>query len=303
MADVGDFDFGGCACPAGAPLIFPPGTPGGTDVGDFDFSACACPLAILRAIAISSNVVRVAFAAAPKFISAMGVNDAQNPANYTFAVTVGQATPPVALYIAPALIVGPARGVGNGGAVNERGVDITVDRPLIVGLSYLVTIANVTDPLGVSLGLNTSAGFVGITNVQTTKLPRRLTDLVDLFNSPFDGTFIVDDSGDIAPQSGIDGYKKRVIRRITTPLNAFAFLVGYGVGVKLKKVASLAEISALKTDVIRQVMLEPETASVDASTTINALGVLTIMLNIKTKVGAFVQVGVQASPSGGIVVL
>lgn len=265
------------------------------------------PLTVVRARAVAGQVVRVVFNEEPVHRSASGITDALNPRNYLLTVPGGNAVAPIAVGVDPGMIVGPAVAVGNGtapGAADERGFDVHTDRPLIVGVVYNIAVKGLLPLTGGGLGTPANANFGGIVKLLATSQPPKKTELVDVFNDiTGTGAWKVDDSGDLAIQSGLDGFRKRVLRRLMTPKNAFAFLPNYGVGIRLKQPASVPQVAAFKTDAVQQILLEPEAASVDASANIDAFGVFTLSLLIQTKVGAFVSVGVQASPNGGIVIL
>lgn len=302
MADVGDFeDVPLCECPLGPALSFP-ANPSGTDVGDFEDAPCSCPLAVFGAFALDGQTVRVVYDEAPIFRSPAGLADAMNPSNYVFSIDAGDATAPVPTTVSPILVVGPTRYVGNGGAVGQRGVDVHVDRPFVEGVVYRVTVSNVLSALsGLPLGLlGVSAPFGGI--VLLLQRPRtqrgKPTTNVDVANDVSRGSWFGDDSGDLAPEDAPTGYRKRVFRRLTTPKNAFSFLKGYGVGQQVKGLAKSALVSGLKLDAEQQIMQEPETAKVTVSVVISRLNFITFSVRAWTRVGAFVEMGVQVAPDG-----
>lgn len=86
------------------------------------------PLHVLRALAVAGQVVRVTFDEMPLAQSAAGVNDALNPANYSFLVTQGSGTAPQAIGVDPNAIVGPARGVRGPVAV----IGATFTTPIVI---------------------------------------------------------------------------------------------------------------------------------------------------------------------------
>ena len=101
----------------------------------------------------------------------------------------------------PDMVIGPAYVVGNGGATDERGFDVAVDRQLVVGVTYQVTVRNLQSLAGGSLGTPSSADFPGVTQLHETKLPQRNQDLVDFANPPALGHWVFDKNEDIAPES------------------------------------------------------------------------------------------------------
>lgn len=270
---------------------------GGGDVSDSRSWTVAW---ISGAAAVEGQTVRVVFGDTPTFRSPGGRDDAMNPSNYELSVDAGDATSPGVTTVSPILVVGPTRYVGNGGLLAQRGVDVHVDRALIAGITYRIVVSRVLGAGGSAYD-PASAAFSGIVPLrEIRRTPRgRPSSNVDYGNSPFLGSWRADDSGDVAPQDAASGFRKRVLRRLMTFKDSFAFLKGYGVTARLKELASLAEVAALKVDVERQIRLEPETASVQADTSLSALQVLTVVVRVKTRVGAFVEVGMRIDLAGG----
>lgn len=256
------------------------------------------PIHVVRAQAIEGQTVRVVFDAEPLHQSAVSPADALNPSNYQFAVTVGAGTgAPQPVGVKVAVVEGPTLAVPAG----HWGVDVQVDRPLVVGLSFEVTVATqVRSANGGTLGFPYSAPFVGIVRLAAVQPPPRQLENLDLGNNIVTGAFIVEDGGDIAPQGGLEGYRKRVIRRVTTPKNAWAHLPGYGLLPGLKMPASSKEILALKADAVQQIGSEPETASVDVQVSF-AAQVLTMSIKARTKTGLTLVLGVAQSAAGVVI--
>jgi hypothetical protein len=65
---------------------------------------------------------------------------------------------------------------------------------------------------------------------------------------------------------------------------------------------STRKLGELSQEIVRQVGLEPETATVLPELTLNANGVLFVQLRIKTKKGAFFDLSLQSDTNTGIVV-
>jgi hypothetical protein len=261
------------------------------------------PLTIVRARAIGSQLVRVTFSEEPVHTSGSGQFDALNPANYLLSVDAGQATDPVAVGVEARMVTGPAMGVGNGsgaGVADERGFDVHVDRALVLGITYRITAHAIMSLTGGTMGAPYSASFPGVVRLVVTKQPPRKVDLTDIQNDPFTGGFVVDDSGDLQPESNQTGLRKRMLRRAYTPKNAFAHLRGYGIGLPLKKGFSPAQLQAIKVDLRAQLMQEPEILDADVRITQQA-GVTTFLMIAQTRKGA-VQAGVAISPSGAVVI-
>lgn len=262
------------------------------------------PLSVSRALAVSGRVVRVVFTEAPTFISPSGYADAMNPTNFAFTIDTGTATTPSATSVDDELVEGPTRGVGNGGLTGERAVDVHVDRALIVGVTYRVTVSRVTAAIGGPIGFPTSAALFGVVPLQVTSPSgSRVLPGTDIANSPVVGSWKADDSGDIAPQGPADSYRKRILRRATTPLNAWAHLKGYGTQVRLKEIASLSQQTAYKNDLQRQILLEPETSSCSVQVALTAGAVLIVSIDARTKAGALQDLQMKVNPDGSFQVL
>lgn len=257
------------------------------------------PLSVARALAVSGRVVRVVYTEEPTFISPAGYADSMNPTNYAFSIDTGVATSPSATAVDDALVEGPTRGVGNGGLTDERAVDVHVDRALIMGVTYRVTVSRVTASIGGPIGSPVSAAFFGIVPLQVTSPSgSRVLPGTDIGNSPFLGSWKVDDSGDIEPQGPADAFRKRVFRRMTTPLNAWAHLKGYGCAVRLKEIASLSQQTAYKNELQRQLLLEPETEAAGVQVAMVAGQILIVSVNIRTKKGAVVGLSLKVNSDG-----
>jgi hypothetical protein len=271
---------------------------GGSGFGGFPLGFGG-PISIVRALAVAGQVVRVVYSEEPLHRSAAGALDALNLSNYIFSVPGANATAPTPVGVNPSMVIGPTYGVGNGtGSAAERGFDVAVDRQLIAGVTYLVTVRDVVSAAGGALGSPVSGDFGGVTRLEETRLPMRNQDLVDFACPPSVGHYQVDDSGDIASATPADGTICRVFRRLTTKKDAFRFLRGYGVGLEHKGVASTASLSAMKNDGTAQVKLEPDVAAAAVAVTVQAAGIVLVQARVQTRRGTFVDVGAKVSPAG-----
>lgn len=75
------------------------------------------------------------------------------------------------------------------------------------------------------------------------------------------GTYPVDDTGDVAHDQGLTSYKKRCLRRLSTPKGRHRHLPQYGVGIPqaIKLLARPSVLQALAADAEDQLRQEPET--------------------------------------------
>ena len=275
-----------------------PGGFGGSGFGAFPLGVGG-PLSVVRALAVAGQVVRVVFNQEPLHRSPAGLLDSLSPSNYIFSVPAGNATAPTPVGVSRTVVVGPAYGVGNGvGASAERGIDVAVDRQLIVGITYRVTVRDVQSMAGDALGSPDSADFLGVTRLEETRLPVRNQDLVDFACPPSIGHYLIDDSGDIAVDTPAAGTVCRIFRRVTTKKDAFRFLRGYGTGIDHKGVGSTASMSLVKNDGTAQVKLEPDVADAALAMTIQPTGLTLIQIRARTRRGNFVDIGAKVSELG-----
>lgn len=258
------------------------------------------PIHVVRARAIKGQVVRVAFDAPPLAVSAAGVNDGLNPVNYTVTVVTGQASQPLSVGVDPDPIPGPAAVVLAG----ETGLDVHVDRPLVVGIRYRITVSTqVRGATGGAMGAPYAAEFTGVVLLRALRVTPRRTDLVDIRNDPFVGRFLPTSAGDLQNQGGIDSLRKRILRRLVTPTNAFAHLPGYGLGLRLKDPASIAQLQAFKAEALTQIGQEPEVvaASITVTQEGQAAEVIRVHVSVRTRTGLSVEVGAAFDSSGGVI--
>lgn len=106
--------------------------------------------------------------------------------------------------------------------------------------------------------------------------------VVDLENPQYElpdrvaGTLRVDSSGDYVDHSGVPFLRKLVIRRLMTTPGDFFHLPDYGIGIRLKEPLPMNDLVKLRTEIQRQVLLEPEFDSAQVSVSLATNGVLTI---------------------------
>jgi hypothetical protein len=259
------------------------------------------PISVARALAVAGQTVRVVYTEEPLHLSAAGLLDALNPANYLFEVAQGQGTAPIATVVSGIVVVGPARGVGNGGASAERGVDVSVDRQLALGLVYRVTVSRVHARAGGPLGAPTARTFPGVAAPATSRRPARPRGLVDLANPISTGAWALDGTGDLSVDDPLDGLRKRIFRRLTTPRDAYTFLPGYGEGLSLKEPCSLQQLAQYRGDAEDQIRREPEVADAAVQIAIDGSGVTTVTWTARLRTGGQAAGSFGASPTGFLV--
>lgn len=250
-------------------------------------------LHVLGARAVTSQTVRVALSAEPRHFSPASVTDALNPSNYVFSVDSGIATAPLPVG-AGNVQSGPLLGIPDA----AWGVDVQVDRALVQGIVYRVTLRNAQGRAGEPLGSPVSAPFSGVSKLTIKRQLPRKVDLTDVANSPFGGTYSVDDSGDLGIEGGLQGLRKRALRRASTPKNGFSHLPGYGTFLKLKKNFTQPQVNELRNDLRIQLLQEPEVADAAVSVTQLTTGAIQVVMKMRTKTGAIVEASTTQTPGG-----
>lgn len=246
-------------------------------------------LHVLRVVPIASHVLRVVFNEQPRFKSPSGIQDSRNPANYQVAAIQGVVTDPATGQVAYPMVVGvgsvlavpPAVGLL---AAEERGVDIHVDRPLVMRVLYRVYVGNVVSAFGGTLGAPTQADTIGMATQAEALPPLRSIGYRDLAEDPATGAWVFSD-GDMGTHEGIPSLRKRVLRRATTTLNGFTFLAGYGAGQDLKAIANSAVLQTMRNSLETQCKEEPDLASIGVSMNLDPLGVMIVTLRVQTNFG------------------
>jgi len=99
------------------------------------------------------------------------------------------------------------------------------------------------------------------------------------------GTLQVDSTGDLALETGVPYLRKRVLRRLTTPVGAFLDLVGYGLAIPSKRNLRASEMIRLKVLAQQQIQQEPDVLSVSISVSNPRPGVVILFVRIETVAG------------------
>lgn len=233
-------------------------------------------MVLLSVLAIRENVVRLVFDVPPKWTGTFGPNDASDPLHYTVSAVAGSSgrdgdpTRPVTVVL--------VEQVGDGSTL-----DLILDRPMSPEPGqYQLDISGLV-PEGGGAEFSTSVQYLALfkrvipltvelmLNNRDLSNPQSRSGIYDPLPvasgqqlEPLLGTYPIDSTGDIARDEGLPGYKKRVIRRLTTRKDRFAHLPGYGVGI-LDDVKQLARpgLRERKADEAEdQIKQEPETVSV-----------------------------------------
>lgn len=243
-----------------------------------------------RALAVGGQVVRVVLNKAPKTKSSLAINDGLNSSNYGLTIATGTGTTPLSVGVLQ-VVQFPAFGLLTAG---EVGVDVQVDRPLVVGLSYLVTVSTgLVASDGDSMGSPYGATFVGAARPTFTRRNNRSKNEIIDWDSGDNGLTV--SGGDIGTVTGLPSTKLRCMRRTLTAKNSFAHLPGYGIGFAPKTPLSTARTGALKADLAQQLRQEPDVDSATTNVRQDVRGFVTVTENIKTKTKATLTFTVAAS--------
>lgn len=273
---------------------------GGEDYGDP--YGLGGPLHVVRARAVESQTVRVVFDEPPEFRSRGADSDGRNPLNYSVDIVTGQGTKPQVVGVKDTIVLPGAAGVYTD---PERGVDVQTDRPLVLGIQYLVTVVNVRAKAGGALGAPYSANFEGVfQQSQVNPAPPTLqySDFkFDIFGKSA-SAFVFDDAGDVALDAGVENIRKRILRRLMTPKNAFRHLPGYGTNWALKAPLSTRELVPTKHDILQQVKQDPEVLDASVSVTLQPADDLVIVrIKARTARGDVSATVTQGATSGLVI--
>lgn len=236
------------------------------------------PLRLIFAVAIRDNTVRCVFNIPPLFTGVLDDGDASDPDKWSVTPIPntegadGRPTRPVT----PVKIERPRI------AAFETTLDVIVDRPFSpYPGEYFVAVYGIRSVSGVLLDpAYASFRIFGLsrglpTNIEADAIASRdianvqdMASTVGSISTPLEslvlGTIGVDAQGDLAYDSGIVGYKKRIARRCMTLKGGFAHLPEYGVGVplQLKQLAKPGIRESVASDAEAQILQEPETLGV-----------------------------------------
>ena len=247
--------------------------------------ALGAVLKLTQALAVSENGIQLLFSTPVYFSGLFDIEDASNKARYSLTPVPGS----VGLDGTPAKPLGVVRvSLGSHvGTYTGQVLLITTDRPMTPNPAQYVVTCNGLWSSDHTTQLDTSAASQRF-NAVFKQVARPQTQTLSIrgdFANPQDldaatngvtpnptlmslGTFVVDDTGDYAVETGLVGYKKRILRRILTVPGGYLHLgQGYGAGVRRygKQLGSATKRAQLCAAVETQVGLEPETAKASVS--------------------------------------
>lgn len=238
-------------------------------------------LALVSAMAIRENVVRLSFSEGVRFTELLDLGDGSDPRLYR--VTVQDST---------GMDGEPARAVNVAQVARVAGdpslIDVYVDRSFSPFPSvYKVEVFGLVSLSGDHLGPDDEIDFYGVAqaivpNKPQLAIPHRdiaspndlksmLDTIPDIIGTKL-GVLAYDAGGDYASDRGNTSYKQRIFRRVFTRPNGFMHLIGYGVGLlqRVKTLFRAREQEALAADAEAQIFEEPETQDVSVTFTQDA---------------------------------
>lgn len=217
-------------------------------------------LALLGALAVTTNDVQVTLAAEPLAQSTIGNGDALNPATWTVTrVSDGQVLTVLAVSeVSPT--VWNVRVLESFDAYRSP-------------TQYRVSAPGLRDVGGQTLIAPTSQLFGGVvydkrSDAEAVASTKKYT-VTDIANPPtplgldsVGGVRVISAAGDFAAESGADLIKKLIYRRLITKPGEFYHLPNYGVGLGVKEPIPVRDLRALKKTIATQILEEPEVADV-----------------------------------------
>jgi hypothetical protein len=250
---------------------------------------------VVRALAVGGQLLRVVFSAEPMRASTAGLNDSRNASNYEVQITSGTGHALQSIAVKPDMIVAPAFGVDTG----EYACDLQLDRPMVVGMSYSVTVStSVSSKDGHFLGWPYAATCVGAARPKRTRQIRRKIGLVDLASDPFTGGIMVDSSGDWASHEGLPGTRKRVWRCVLTGKAKFSWLQNLGLKYDIKLPGTISVLGNLRTDIRQQLAQQPDIKASQSGASMDSQGFLSISVKAQTASGEVFGDTVRFGPEG-----
>jgi hypothetical protein len=113
------------------------------------------------------------------------------------------------------------------------------------------------------------------------------------------GTLVLTSGGDYETVTGSDLVRKLLVRRLLTSPGDFFHLPEYGIGFRLKEPIAAANLVSLKAEIEQQARREPEVEEALASVTLDANGILTVMLRARLK-SSGQQIDVKVPVASGV---
>lgn len=225
-------------------------------------SGAPSTLFITNAMALTPHSVRVTLSRDPAHASTIADGDALNPATWFVLDSDGNPLTVIAVV-----------------EHSDEEYDV-VTLQAFDGAPNVMTVGSnmLQTAMGLLIGDPDEYDFIGMEESDKRRPTR--TVLEDLENPQADiethpgGTLLVDSSNDYRNHSGIPFLKKLVMRRFSSLPGAYFHLAGYGLGIRTKEPLGLQDLVKLRTQMERQLLEEPEFASVRVPLSLSTDGIL-----------------------------
>lgn len=264
---------------------------------------------MVSALAVRENVVRLTFSDPVQLSGLLDRFDGTLKDHYAFA----EDDSTFGLDGSPARRVRAVR--GDLGPSPEL-IDVTIDRPLTPFPSayeaFVEGVYNSTGTLltgvqgatfaGLYRGISPPSAYLAVPSRDFAN-PQTLSALVGSFGNTTNkaqlGTFQTDQTGDVATDEGLVSYKKRVFRRLTTPLGSYLHLPNYGVTIQrhVKQLSRPGLVQSLGSEAESQILQEPETQSVTVQI-IQQGSITYYRVRAVTAAGQTVSMNAPVNPAG-----
>ena len=103
-------------------------------------------------------------------------------------------------------------------------------------------------------------------------------------NAPL-STYQIDDTGDVANDTGLAYLRKRIIRRATTLAGQFFHLPQYGFAEPLKGLLSASELQRMRSLAVQQIKLEPDVRTVSVTAYSPSPGIAILDIKVEDSFG------------------
>lgn len=247
---------------------------------------------IIQASAIQNNIIDVDFNKVPMAINPNGLNDVLNPSNWLLVdannkkISIASISVPVFSNLIKDN-GGIPQGANSTNVKNGLSVFITTAGALLSNMTYTLTaFSNIYSSLSIPISGTLVWTFYGIYATEA------MTFLKNLIGNDLSYDFISNDitatsDGDWDVMTGIPQIKKKILRRLTTPLGGFFHLPNFGVAIPSKTLLTPSKVLKLQKDLQRQILQEIGVTGAAVTVSQNANGILSANATVQTKTTTF----------------
>lgn len=267
-------------------------SPLGTGLGPFGGPGL---ITVLGVLPLSNNKFVVVFDVEPQTLDPQAYTSATNEDNYTLAAVDPTLVASDGTKQVPKGEVVPTRfpfsAVAEQDAEDDKQIIVAADSALEPHVRYDVTIStSICGADGESFAGPTVFRFRApllsptLSIVQTSEQRYRDFDYtVNAGPGESEQVYRIEANNDIAIQDAALSLRKRIYRRVFTDPGGFAFAPGYGVGVKVKRLAKAGAMQDLANTITQQILQEPDVinAATDVSIDNTTQGTF---INVDTRV-------------------